>query len=122
MDKETLLTKLNSIRSNNTIIQLETKLKEQQANKNKFAEKSKDMLKEVMIMNTKLIHEKARLQKDYNLLQKEYLELKKAYTNNLNTINKIPKFLQKIFFRNGKILLLNKGITYEQNSKETKNN
>lgn len=122
MDKESLLTKLNSIQSNNTIIQLETKLEAQRNDKNKFAEKSKDMLKEVMQMNTRLIHQKAKLQKDYNSLQKEHQKLTEVYENNLNIINKIPRFLLKIFSKKAKILLLNEGISYEEKYKKTKFN
>lgn len=122
MDKEVLLKQLNSMQTENTIIKLESELEQQKVYKTEFATKSKKILKEIVQVNTKLIHQKSRLQREHNELKNKYSELEQAYKNNLQLINNIPKFILKMFSRKNKVLLLDKGILYEEKFKKTRNN
>lgn len=99
MDKEELiLRKLEKIQLNNEIVQLE------ETNK-KLSTKSKVMLAELIKSNAILTHEKSALENKVNALLTE--------NNNLqNIINKVPKFILRIFAKKN-IKLLNKGNMHE---------
>lgn len=99
MDKEELLLRnFEKIQLNNEIAQLEFDLCKQAELNKQLANKSKEMIAELVKTNAKLSCEKSSLENQINSLQ--------------NSMNKIPKFILKFFLRKD-IKLLDKGNTYE---------
>ena len=108
-DIEVILTKLNHIKNKNTIVSLKSKLANQEGSNKQLTSNAKKIIEDLVKSNAALKDEKEELELTIKNLEDETYSLKQQYNYYENIINKIPKFILRIFAKKDKELLLNKG-------------
>ena len=97
-DMEFVLTKLNNIKSENTIVSLRYDLKNEKESSQHLGNRAKQIIEDLVKNNSVLKKENEDLELENN-------SLKQICNNQESIIGKIPKFLLNIFLRKDKTLL-----------------